>query len=105
MLTMLKCEIKKVFSRVSCKIAILLLLAVLGITCYFAINISYVNDARVTETGLKAIRQLRADKKEWAGVLDVEKIQMVIRENAIINASPEAMSHDIIQNDIAYSKA
>lgn len=103
-LTMLKYEIKKVFSRVSCKIALLLLLVVLGITCYFAIGISYVNDAGVTETGLKAIHQLRADRKEWAGVLDVDKIRMVIRENAKINASPEAKSHDIIQNDIAYSK-
>lgn len=63
----------------------------------------WVNEQGESETGFAAIAKLRAAKKEWAGVLDEEKLQAVIRENQRIIATPEAQSKDYQQNDIAYS--
>ncbi len=103
MLAMMKYEIKKVFSRTGSKFAILLLLVVLGITCWLAAGVTYVNNSGVTETGFSAVRQLRSVKKEWAGLLDEEKIRAVIEENGRIASTPEAQSNDYRQNDIAYS--
>ncbi len=41
---MIKYELKKVFLRTGSRIALLVLLLVTGITCFFAANISYVNE-------------------------------------------------------------
>ena len=43
-------------------------------------------------------------KKEWAGELTEERLKEVIAENARIQATPEARSRDIQQNNIAYSQ-
>lgn len=101
---MVKYEIKKVLSKASSKIAILFLLIVLGFTCKFAFDVTYVNEFGVTETGLSAVRKLRAAKKELAGVIDEEKLKLIIQENGRINELPESKSADIIQNEIAYSQ-
>ena len=39
---MMRYEVKKVFSRTSSKIAVLVLFLVMGITCFFALDVSYV---------------------------------------------------------------
>lgn len=100
---MLKYEIKKVFSRPGGMIALLLLVIVMGITCWFAMGVSYVNEQGEEETGPAAIARLRAAQKEWAGELDEEKIRRVIEENRRIRESPEAASNDILESNIAYS--
>lgn len=41
---MVRYEIKKVFSKTSGKVALLLLLAVMGATCHFATHIYFVNE-------------------------------------------------------------
>lgn len=100
---MVKYEIKKVFSRPSSKIALLLLLFVMGVSCFFAVHVSYVNENGDTETGPAAAAALREAQKEWAGYLDEEKIRQVIAENRRISESPEALSKDVRENNIAYS--
>ncbi len=47
---MLKYEIKKVFSRTGGRIALLVLVFLTGITCYFATGISYTNENGETES-------------------------------------------------------
>lgn len=96
-------EWKKVLWRTGGRVAVLVLLAVLGITCYFATNVSRVNENGEVEKGAEAVAVLRAKKKEWSGPLDEEKLRLVIRENQRIMATPEYQSEDFEQNDIAFS--
>ena len=101
---MIKYEMKKVFLKTGSKIALLLLLAALSITCFFAMNVSYVDENGKTKSGPAAVLALKEAQKEWAGELNEEKIEKVIAENHRIRTSPEALSQDIKDNDIAYSR-
>ncbi|GFI61130.1 hypothetical protein IMSAG049_00283 [Clostridiales bacterium] len=103
-MTMIRYEIKKILSKTGSKIAILCLLALMAVTCFFAANVGYVNESGETEMGVKAVRKLRQAQKEWAGVLDEDKLIRVIEKNRQIAESPEAKSEEIIQNEIAYSR-
>ena len=100
---MMKYEIKKVFLKTSSKIAVILLLLILGITCYFALGISYVDEEGTSRHGPDAVSNLKATQKEWSGYLDEEKIRKVIAENLRIRNTPEALSQNTTQNNIAYS--
>ena len=101
---MMRYEVKKVFSRTSSKIAVLVLFLVMDITCFFALDVSYVDEEGNTQRGLDAVSKLKAAQKEWAGELDEKKISQVIAENRRIRNSPEALAQDITQNEIAYSR-
>lgn len=100
---MMKYEVKKVFAKTSSKIAVMLLLIVISFTCYFALDVSYVDENGDSQNGLSAVLALRSAQKEWAGYLDEEKIQKVIAENQRIRQSPEALSQNTTENNIAYS--
>lgn len=103
MLKMILFEIKKIFSKASNRIAMLLLLITLIIVSYFAIDrIDYVNDYGETEKGIQAVQKLKAAKQEWAGALTEEKLIAVIEENARIIAAEEYQSDTIQQSNIAY---
>lgn len=101
---MFRYELKKVFSRRSSRIALILLLALLGVTCYFAMNVSYVNETGDTEKGFSAISRLKAAQKEWAGYLDEDAIRRVIAENKRIRESSLARSQNPGEQEIAYSQ-
>lgn len=81
-------EIKKVFSKMSSKIAIILLLVITAITCWLAMDVPYVNERGEEEAGYTAVRKFREEQKKWTGVLDEEKLRRVIEENARINSTP-----------------
>lgn len=99
---MFKYEMKKIFSRMSGRLSVMLLLAVTVITCWFAADVSYVNEDGESETGYTAVRKLREAQKEWAGILDEEKLRQVIVENKRISMTPQAHSKDYRENDIAF---
>lgn len=101
---MVKFEIKKVFLRRGNQIAVALLVVLLCVVCFFAGNISYVNEEGETEKGFGAVKKLREEQKEWAGFLDEETIQKVIVENNKISQTPEAQSDDFQENDKAFHK-
>lgn len=61
---MMRYEIKKVFVKTGSKIALVLLLAVMGITCFFATNVSYVDGEGNSRSGPAAVSKLRAAQKE-----------------------------------------
>lgn len=100
---MTKYEIRKVFSKAGSKIAVIILLMVMGITCFFASNISWVDEEGNSQNGLSAVSQLRAAQKEWSGYLDEERIERVIAENLRIKNTPEYRSQNVTLNNIAYS--
>ena len=101
---MVKFEIKKVFLRRGNQIAVALLAVLLCVVCFFAGNISYVNESGETETGFEAVKKLREEQKKWAGPLDEAKIRKVIEENNKISQTPEAKSEDFQENDKAFHK-
>lgn len=96
-------EIKKVFSKTSNKIAVLILIFLLGLLSSSAVHVEYTNEEGNQESGISAIHKLKEMKKEWAGELTEERLMRVIEENARIQATPEAQSKDIQQQNIAYS--
>lgn len=96
-------EIKKVFSRMSSKIALAIIFVTVAVTCWFAAaGVSYIDEKGEAKSGISAIRKVRERKKEWAGPLTEEKIAAVISENARIDATVWAQSKDFRENDIAY---
>lgn len=96
-------ELKKVFFRTGNKLALLLLICVVGVTCFFATDVSYVNENGEKESGPAAVDKLKTAQKEWTGYLDEAKIRQAIAENKRIRETPEAMSKDYRENDMAYS--
>lgn len=99
---MMRYEVKKVFAKKGSKIALVLLLIVMGITCFFAMDVSYVDGEGISQSGPAAVSRLRAARKEWAGYLDEEKIREVIAENRRIQSTPEALSQNVDEENIAY---
>ena len=97
-------EIKKTVSRTGGRIALGLLLFTLAVSCFLAVRVYYVNEEGAREYGYSAVQKLRAAQKEWAGVLDEERLQAAFQENIRIRHSPEALSEDITENNIAFSR-
>lgn len=65
-----------------------------------AMDVSFVNENGETKKGFAAVRHLRDAQKEWAGMLDEEKLRQVIEENNRINATPEANSNNLTDSEI-----
>lgn len=101
---MLRYELKKVFSRTSNKIALSLLLALVCLTCFFALGVSWVDENGDSHSGPAAMARLRAAQKEWAGVLDEAAIRRVIGENQRIHSLPEAHRDTVRDSNITYGR-
>ena len=99
---MFRYEVKKVFAKTGGKIALLLLAGVLVMACWFAADVLYVNENGEYEYGIAAARKLREAQKEWTGTLDEEKLRRVIEELRRIDATPQAQSEDVNENNIVY---
>lgn len=101
---MTRYELKKIFSRTSNRLALLLLALVVGATTYLACHVKYVDEAGQSQYGLAAVRQLRADQKAWAGPLDEETLRRAIGAFQAVVQSPEYQSEDLVQQEIAYHR-
>lgn len=100
---MVRYEIKKVLGTTGSKVALILMAAVVLVNFWVAgLSVEWTNEQGEHETGFAAIKNLRQAKKAWAGPLDEEKLQAVIRENQRVNATPEAQSKDYHISNIAY---
>lgn len=85
--------------------AIMLLLIILLVTSILTINkVEYVDENGNHGSGISAARSLRAEKNKWAGYLTEEVFQKVLKENALINNSEEALSENIQEQNKAYAK-
>lgn len=91
--------------RKGSKIAIAFILVVIAVVLYFIIGENmYINENGDAEKGFAAILKVRELKREWSGELTEEQIRRVIEENIRISQTPEALSDDFQQNDIAFSQ-
>ena len=86
-IAMVRYELKKVFGSVGGKIALILYIAVLALSCWLsstgALNaeVKWVNEQGKSEYGPSAVKKLREAQKEWAGWVDQNKLSRVIQEN------------------------
>lgn len=102
---MLLFEVKKVLTKPLNKAALLILAAIFVIACVLTIRyVDYTDQDGDTVTGISAARSLRKVKSQWAGDVTEDVIRRVIRENDAINASDEALSEDIQEQNKAYGK-
>lgn len=102
---MLRFEIKKVFSRTVNKIALIIIAAMLLIVSYLAVSsVEYVDENGKQSSGIRAARNLKEAKNQWAGLLTADMLSNVIEKNKEINASPEYLSKDIEENNKAYAR-
>lgn len=88
-------EIKKVFSKTSSKMALVLLVMLLIMLSYFTLHDEeYINPDGTVQTGITAVRRLSEDRKRWSGELSEQQFAKVIEENAKINkeAGSESIS-------------
>lgn len=100
---MIRYELKKIFGKISAKIALAVLIVTLIVSCSMAVgNAEWVNEQGEKEYGYAAAQKLRTAQKAWAGPLDEEKLRQVILENQRIENSPEAQSESIRERDIAF---
>lgn len=101
---MVSYEIKKVFSKPGGKIAVVLLFLTTAIASAFAItSVSFVDADGHSSSGFKAAGNLRSKKNAWTGYLSDEVFAEVIRQNAAVEATPEAQSNDPRETNKAYA--
>lgn len=99
---MTKFELKKVFCRLSSRIALAVLLAALAVICWSACRVVYVDAEGKEQYGHAAAAALREGQKAWAGTLDEEKLRQAIAENRRIAALPEYHSNVVVEDNKAY---
>ncbi len=98
-------EIKKIFAKTSYKISLGLLLIVTLVISWLAIGyVDYMDENAAHHTGFSAAAKMRELKGQWEGPITEEVLCRVIRENAAVNATPEANSDDVHQQNIAYAR-
>lgn len=102
---MIRFEIKKIFSKTANKIGLIVLLAAIAVTCYFAISsMDYVDKEGDTHTGIAAARYLRDTKAEWEGLITEDVLREVIRQNRLINETYPDSPTDIKSATLAIPK-
>ena len=108
MTTMVRYELKKIFSSFGGKVTLVLYAAVVVLSCWLAaagdlnVGSEWVNEQGSRETGPAAVKKMQAARAEWTGWLNQDMLTRAVQENARINATPEAQSSDTHQNDIAF---
>lgn len=101
-------EIKKVLGRPSGKIALFLFVCVIILSLWTTIfgdeygDLVWVNEQGDAEYGFVAHQKLRKAQNEWAGELNEEHLESIIRELNRIGATPEYNSDEYNQRDIAF---
>lgn len=99
---MLLFEVKKVLSKPLNKAALLILAAVLIIGSFLTIrDVRYIDSDGNSSTGISAARHLQEEKNQYKGYLTEDVLKQVIQANAAVNASSEAQSDDIQENNKA----
>ena len=108
MTVMVRYELKKIFGSFGGKVTLVLYAAVVVLSCWLAaageLNVGsvWVNEQGSRETGPAAVKKMQAARAEWTGWLNQDMLTRAVQENARINATPQAQSNDVRQNDIAF---
>ena len=105
---MVRYELKKIFGSFGGKVTLVLYAAVVVLSCWLAaagelnVGSEWVNEQGSHETGPAAVKKMQAARAEWTGWLNQDMLTRTVQENARINATPEAQSNDVRQNNIAF---
>lgn len=105
---MVRYELKKIFGSFGGKVTLVLYAAVVVLSCWLAaagdlnVGSEWVNEQGSRETGPAAVKKMQAARAEWTGWLNQDMLTRAVQENARINATPQAQSNDVRQNDIAF---
>lgn len=105
---MVRYELKKIFGSFGGKVTLVLYAAVVVLSCWLAaagelnVGSEWVNEQGSHETGPAAVKKMQAARAEWTGWLNQDMLTRAVQENARINATPEAQSNDVRQNNIAF---
>lgn len=108
MTVMVRYELKKIFGSFGGKVTLVLYAAVVVLSCWLAaagelnVGSEWVNEQGSRETGPAAVKKMQAARAEWTGWLNQDMLTRAVQENARINATPEAQSNDVRQNNIAF---
>ena len=108
MTVMVRYELKKIFGSFGGKVTLVLYAAVVVLSCWLAaagdlnVGSEWVNEQGSRETGPAAVKKMQAARAEWTGWLNQDMLTRAVQENARINATPQAQSNDVRQNDIAF---
>lgn len=108
MTVMVRYELKKIFGSFGGKVTLVLYAAAVVLSCWLAaageLNVGsvWVNEQGSRETGPAAVKKMQAARAEWTGWLNQDMLTRAVQENARINATPQAQSNDVRQNDIAF---
>lgn len=108
MTVMVRYELKKIFGSFGGKVTLVLYTAVVVLSCWLAaagdlnVGSEWVNEQGSRETGPAAVKKMQAARAEWTGWLNQDMLTRAVQENARINATPQAQSNDVRQNDIAF---
>ena len=95
-------ELRKVLTKRSSQIVLLLLALLTAFSCRIAIHsVEWIDGEGNLETGSQAADKLRAAQKEWSGTLDVELLEKALTEIRRVEATPEYRAKDFDQNRIA----
>ena len=108
MTVMVRYELKKIFGSFGGKVTLVLYAAVVVLSCWLAaagdlnVGSEWVNEQGSRETGPAAVKKMQEARAEWTGWLNQDMLTRAVQENARINATPQAQSNDVRQNDIAF---
>ena len=102
---MIRYEMRKVLLRSGSRIALAICAAVTILFSVMAVNsMFFVNEEGRHITGIQGARLLEEAKKDWEGPLTAGRLARVIETNQRENASPEALSEDLNQNNISFGR-
>ncbi len=101
-------EIKKIFSKTGSKVGLFILLAVLLVSCYFAIlSPGYVDEKGEVLSGIAVIKNAKTindTKEEWSGLITEDYLKEVIRENNRIIQEYPYQPEDVETSNLGYAK-
>lgn len=104
MKTMYLYEIKKILFRRRAVISlIILLIYLIGMTCFQISEASWITEDGREITGIEAIKLTKEAKEKWNGVLTEEVIKSVINENRSIIVNPE-YKNELGLSNVGYAK-
>lgn len=97
-------EIKKIFSKSKNRIILIALLPIIFILSFLTINrIRYTNQNGETESGVIAAKKIRTESNKWKGILSIDVLQEVIKDNNEINNSEEYNSESLDEQNKAFA--
>lgn len=100
---MMMYEIKKVLSSFGGKIALLVFVCVIAVSCWMAtLGVEWMNESGEWETDMAAARKLRTARQEWKGYLDEDALAEIITELNHITSMPEYTSKDYNERNLVH---